>query len=298
MPRRCSYAPRGGAIISRMSPRSRPSPDELRAAYSVANLLSDESGEPVTVEPWDIPPHQGRHDFWLHTGTGKVALEVTTLADEADITNRMHWHKRGPGFDLNVPGLASAWTVMIDSSFNANGLVKGIATWLTSLQTEGITSTSKWDGMRPYQHPVVSAMVRGGMVQAEAVPGPPAGLVSFGYYTNGKPRPAGDPNHIASALTDILALDRHRKDAAKLATSGASARHLFMWVDLSRFDVVRAFDDGVPTSAPTVDSQITTIWLAIPKGETVELLRWSASAGWRHHSATNEPKEAMVRPST
>jgi hypothetical protein len=187
---------------------------------------------------------------------------------------------------------------MIDPSFNASALVKGIATWLTSLQAEGITSTSKWDGMRPYQHPVVAAMVRGGVVQAEAVPGPPAGLVSFGYYTYGKPRPAGDPNHIASALTDILALDRHRKDAAKLAASGASERHLFMWVHpLSRFDVVRPVADAVPTQAPTVDSRITTIWLAIPAGETVELLRWSASASWRRHSATTEPRETTVRPS-
>ncbi len=109
-----------------------------------------------------------------------------------------------------------------------------------------------------------------------------AGTVTFGYYTDMNSTPAGDPNHIAVALSQVLKLDRHRKDAAKLATSGAVEQHLFMWVDGTRLDVARALDSGVPTQAPEVAQSITTVWLAFPGEHEIELLRWSAARGWRH----------------
>jgi len=77
------------------------------------------------------------------------------------------------------------------------------------------------------------------------------------------------------------------KDAAKLERSLVPVRHLFLWVDLaSRWDVVRAFEEGVPTTAPTVDDRITWVWLAVPTENGADVLRWSAPSGWLRDAVT------------
>ncbi|MBV1854594.1 hypothetical protein [Catellatospora tritici] len=262
-------------------------PAEALASRIVATVLSDERGEPVTIEDWDIPPRQGAHDFWLHTSAGREALEITRMAEQDTITHAMHWRKTGPGFEATVSGLSSAWMLVVDQEVKATALTEKLAEWLRALETEGITKTGKWDGERIYQHPITNGLAAAGVLEASAVAGPPAGMVVLSYVSNLKSRPAGDPNHTANELTEILKLDRHQKDAAKLGRSGASERHLFMWVDMhSRWDVVRAFDEGDPTAAPVVDSNITTVWLAVPTPEGAEVLRWSALHGWRRHNVT------------
>lgn len=262
-------------------------PAEVLASKIVATVLSDERGELVTIEDWDIPPRQGAHDFWLHTSAGREALEITTMAEQDTITHATHWHKRGPGFETTVNGLTSAWILMVDQEVKATLLTENLAEWLRALEAEGIAKTGAWDSERIYRHPVTNGLAAAGVLEASAVIGPPAGMVVLSYVSSLKPRPAGDPNHVADELTKVLALDRHHKDGAKLGRAGASERHLFMWVDMhSRWDVVRAFDEGDPTTNPVVDSSITSVWLAVPTAEGAEVLRWSALHGWRRHTVT------------
>ncbi|MEU9213395.1 hypothetical protein AB0D27_37180 [Streptomyces sp. NPDC048415] len=141
--------------------------------------------------------------------------------------------------------------------------------------SRGILETGQWDSSRAYTHPVAAALASAGVMIARAVSEPPAGLFSLGYVSTVPPRTAEDSDHISRALTQVLALERHQKDAAKLERSLAPVRHLFLWVDLaSRWDVVRAFEEGEPTTAPTVDDRITWVWLAVPTEDGADVLRW------------------------
>jgi hypothetical protein len=260
--------------------------EETAAKVVVAVLAADHDGL-ATFEHWDVPPRQGAHDFWIHRGETREALEITTLADQDTKRNAAHWQKRGPGYTKTFDGLTSAWMIMVDPAFNATTLKKNLARWLQTLESEGITETGRWDSRRIYTHPVTAALAAAGVMIASAISGPPAGLVSLCYASGLTTRPAGDPNHVSRALTEILTLERHQKDAAKLDHSGVPVRHLFLWVDvMSRLDVARAFGEGVPTLAPRVDVRITTVWLAVPTENGAEVLRWSAPVGWRRDDVT------------
>jgi hypothetical protein len=257
-------------------------PAEEAAAKVVTALLAADHDEVVTAEHWDVPPRQGAHDFWLHRGGEREALEITTFAEQDTKTNAAHWQKRGPGYSMTVEGLTSAWTIMVDQEFCRGAFTKNLAGWLKALEREGILETGRWDSRRIYTHPVTAALAEAGVMIAKAVSGPPAGLVLLSYASIVPTRTAGDPNHISRALTQVLALERHQKDAAKLDQSHVPVRHLFLWVDLaSRLDVVRAFEGGVPETAPTVDERITWVWLAVPTEHGADVLRWSALSGWR-----------------
>lgn len=260
---------------------------EETAVKVVVSLLAADHDERVTFEHWDVPPRQGAHDFWVCYGESREALEITTLADQENKRNAAHWQKRGPGYTTTVDGLTSAWTIMVDPAFNAATLTKNLAKWLQALESESITETGRWDSSRIYTHPVTAALGAAGVMIASAVSGPPAGLVSLCYASDFPSRQAGDPDHVSRALTEILTLERHQKDAAKLDRSGVPVRHLFLWVDVaSRLDVARAFDEGVPTLAPRVDDRITSVWLAAPSENGAEVLRWSAPVGWRRDDVT------------
>ncbi|MFE7622535.1 hypothetical protein [Streptomyces sp. NPDC057509] len=271
--------------MTKSAPKVKMKPGEQKAMQVVEALLTSESDEPVRLEQWDIPPRQGVHDFWIYRGDAREALEITTLAEQSTKTNAAHWQKRGPGFCSTVEGLASAWMILVDPGFQADALTKNIAEWLRALENEGVTETGLWDGSRMYMHPVTTALASAGVLQASAVSGPPAGSVHLAYASDLLPRPAGDPNHISTALTEALTLERHQKDAAKLDRSGVPVRHLFLWVDvMSRLDVARAFDEGTPTAAPDVDERITWVWLALHTENGADVFRWSAEHGWRRDS--------------
>ncbi len=114
---------------------------------------------------------------------------------------------------------------------------------------------------------MTTALANAGVMIASAVTGPPGGTVRFAYASGLPSRPAGDPNHIAAAVTGALALPKHIDDAAKLAASGVPDRHLFLWVDpLTRPDIGRALNDGIPSVYPSVDTRITGVWLGLPAG--------------------------------
>ncbi|MFE6869324.1 hypothetical protein ACFVFS_22570 [Kitasatospora sp. NPDC057692] len=258
-------------------------PAEVLAARIVeAVFLAD--GEAVVVEPWDEKGRQGAHDFWVLRGEVREALEVTTLADEAAKRDSGHWDKRGPKNGATIPGLASCWALMIDSTEKADPLRKRLAEWLLALEADGITRTGRWDGVRfdDEPHPVVHALAVAGVLVAEVIPGGPAGWVQMGYSSDALGRPAGDPDHVARTLRAALDLPREQAHADKLARSGAPGRHLFFHLDTgSRYDVARAMTEGTPSLPLQADERITSVWLSVIIESGADVLRWSAGHGWR-----------------
>ncbi len=260
------------------------SPDEKHARRLVEHGLSVERGTPVVLEFWDDNSEDGRHDYWVDPVKRWGALEVTTLADQGTITDLMHWQRRGPGDTRQFGGLAKAWQLMIDPSVNARAVMENVAQWLASLEADDIKSTSRWDTKRLYvhPHPTVWAMVDAGICSVGVLTTLPPGTVLFHYVWSVPSRPDGDPNHVVAVVDQAMSLERHRKDAEKLARSGAAERHLFFRVSSSRLDVMRAFQAGIPTMAPTAGPAITAVWVAVG----AEALYWSIAAGWRRFMAT------------
>ncbi len=64
------------------------------------------------------------------------------------MTDLMHWQKVGPGHDVMIPGLAQAWTIMVDPQFNAKALTNGLGEWLQALERDQIVETGRWDSAR------------------------------------------------------------------------------------------------------------------------------------------------------
>lgn len=258
-----------------------PVADEVAAANLVVAVRSADLGAAATWDHADTGVAPKTHDFWVVGDGVREALEITTLADEPTKTNLGHWQKRGPGYTPVITGLTRAWTVVVDPTFNAITLKNGLAGWLRTLESEGIRQTGRWDSERVHVHPITKAMASAGVLTAAAVSGPPGGHVSLAYVSGIPSRTAGDPNHVSIAVTDALRLPRHIADAEKLAASGATVRHLFLWVDpLTRLDIGRALADGTPTLAPIVDPRITDLWLGLPNESGVDVLRWSHTEGW------------------
>lgn len=260
-----------------------PATNEGAAADAVATVRSSDLGVPITWIHADTGALQKMHDFWLVGDGVREALEITTLMEQGVMTDLKHWQKVGPGHEVMFPELGRAWTIMVDPRFNAKALTNGLAEWLLALERDQITETGRWDSARLGVHPVTTALAATGVMIASSVTSGPPGLVMFGYATGIPSRPAGDPDHVSTAVTMALALPKHIKDAEKLDASGVGVRHLFLWVDsLTRRDIGRALDDGVPTSDPVVDPRITEIWLGLPADTGIEVLRWSEGDGWRY----------------
>lgn len=268
-------------------PPKPPAASEVEAADVVVALRSGDLGQPVAWDHADTGAAQKMHDFWLVGDGVHEALEITTLMEQGSMTNLAHWQRVGPGYTSMISGLTKAWMIMVDPQVKATALNAGIAGWLQALEHDQITETDCWDSARLGVHPATTAMVAAGVMSAKSVTGPPPGTVTFLYATEIPSRPAGDPNHITSAVTTAMALPKHVKDAEKLHASGAAVRHLFLWVDpLTRLDIGRALSAGLPTADPVVDPRITEIWLGLPADTSVEVLRWSTGSGWRYAQVT------------
>jgi hypothetical protein len=129
--------PSGGTlpIVTASASKSRPpAADEVAAADAVAAVRSDDLGIRVNWDHADTGAEQKMHDFWLVGNGVREALEITTLMEQDAMTDLKHWQKVGPGHDIIIPGLAQAWTIMIDPQFNAKALTNRLAEWLQALE--------------------------------------------------------------------------------------------------------------------------------------------------------------------
>jgi hypothetical protein len=75
----------------------------------------------------------------------------------------------------------------------------------------------------------------------------------------------------------------------KLIRSGASERHLFVWIMGTIFHayVGIASDDTMPEAVPTLPSEVTTLWVAATSAEGFVV--WKATDGpWERFVVSSE----------
>jgi hypothetical protein len=254
------------------------SSDEADARFIVERGLTLARGHPVTLEFWDDGTHgDGQHDYWIGPGRWG-ALEVTTLSDPEQANALWMWNKYGPKSSDRIEGLTGAWSLMVDQRTKPRLVVPAIRTWLPQAERMGI-SLIPWTPLptapRPVQELAASGVMYGRRFELHEPD--EAGLVTIARMVSAVPRPPDDPNHVVTAIDGVL-LTRHRADVEKLLRAQARELHLLIWVSpMTRLDVARAMDQGIPTHPPNLPAGITDLWVADRGGRA---LHWSAASGW------------------
>ncbi|WP_100448817.1 hypothetical protein [Glycomyces xiaoerkulensis] len=278
-------------------------PFEAKACLLTSSILDVER-----CEHWDRNGRQNAFDFKLYISDQVHALEVTTATHEEIRDHQARWNTYGPSPSTTYPGLQGHWEVMVDQ--RASTLVRKqgrkrhyfndlLPQWLKIFEQHGIdeagqfsTTFKDWPfpSMRPDQPSESPALrkaifesAKAGIWTCKRVYGVPPGVsFAYGYGSSdyGLTRPADDPNHAVHQISDLLR--RKSDNAEKLGASGCDRRHLWVWVDLSRLDIIRSLDeDGGPTEVPAVDSRITDVWIArLLEDARVDALHWRTDDGW------------------
>jgi hypothetical protein len=251
---------------------------EVEAKAIVERALSGARNTAVTLEFWDDRTHgDGQHDYWIGPGRWG-ALEVTTLSDRDQANAFSMWKKYGPKSSDRIEGLTGAWSLMVDQRTKPRLVVPAIRIWLPEAERMGI-SLIPWTPLPTAPRPVLELAASGVRYgrRFELQEPDEAGLVTIARMVSVVPRPPDDPNHVVTAIDEVL-LTRHRADVDKLLRADARERHLFMWVSpMTRLDVARAMDAGIPTRSPDLPAGITDLWVADRSGPA---LHWSADSGW------------------
>jgi hypothetical protein len=253
-------------------------PLEVEARAIVESALSRARDSAVTLEFWDDGTHgDGQHDYWIGPGRWG-ALEVTTLSDREQANALWMWNKYGPKSSDRIEGLTGAWSLMVDQRTKPRLVVPAIRIWLPEAERMGI-SVIPWTPLPTAPRPVLELAASGVRYgrRFELHEPDEAGLVTIARTASAVPRPPNDPNHVVTAIDEVL-LTRHRADVEKLLRAQARERHLFMWVSpMTRLDVARAMDQGIPTRSPNLPAGITDLWVADRGGPA---LHWSADSKW------------------
>ncbi|MBO1740722.1 hypothetical protein [Leifsonia sp. TF02-11] len=246
---------------------NREHPDEIDAKEIVERVLE------VLLEHAD---KYGGVDY--RSVDGRIALEVTRVTDGWKAASRSALRASR---DAGVPEgeLQNCWLVF------ASETQSGLKTFLQRvhpllLQLEAAGEQSFWD--QPAQVHVLERgplfdiylpLLQAGVERALAAPHHDHADPSHSHRIIPSLGGGGSVGGSDEALAGLVAeLGRKPDNPAKLSSSGAEQRHLFVWLDDdSRFDIARplsrdapTWDDGqfgLPSLAPRIDPAVTHLWV-------------------------------------
>lgn len=250
-----------------MTGRSREWDDEAHAAQVLVAILGGRS------EGRD--PGGGRvpiHDFDLHLDDGSViAVEVTRHNIEAQLQQQAEVARHDPRF----PGLQFHWHLGMGRTFDVKRIRTEAPDLLATLEERGTDSID--------------------LVEATSSDDPTfAGLRSLGVrlvYRLGHADLDGGALDIgaapiAGATAPDVAVEAaeqcagRKGKAEKLAAAVADERHLFVWVENSRDQVVATMGMGtLPRRAPELPDAIDAVWLATAY-EYPHVWQYERRSGW------------------
>ena len=223
----------------------------------------------------------GECDFDIvRYGCEVAALEVTSSADQADIefSHALTDPKKGGNF-IEARFCTKSW--LIDPAENANisRIRKSIDAYLSEVEKLGIETfdtQSSYHSHEIFRKLKIDLRIDGGVVTK---------WKSGTYICIGFPTRGGfvDSDLIATALE----VEAHKFDnRQKLAATGRTERHLFVWVDSSNVGAWGPMARGrMPDRAASLPPEVTHGWLA---SSTVELdcfrlVEFTKEHGWFDH---------------
>ena len=273
---------------------------ENAAANAVVDHLTAVTGTTMTGSKWDDGTKDSMHDFYVEGEGHKIALEVTTIADGDRVGRDHRWRRMAPDGWVKVDGLVGCWIASQEGETEASLVISTVQTLLPELEALGITRVDArlWqehvfspEAHRPPEYAQLRALHQVGIVDASRVTDASKELLNeHGGEVQlarafGTDRPA-DRNFPATFVNQELR-ETHRSDVEKLiAAEDVTARHLWMWVELTEgFSMIRSFDaEGLPSVDLDVVG-IDGVWLGrSPTQDSVAGYLWLRGEGWSEFS--------------
>lgn len=262
------------------SPRSaepKERPDEYAAHLVVAHNLD------TGVQFHDDGTEPGMVDYLILDGSDAVgALEVGRNTSEARTKASRAWERHA--LDPMVAAeLTRSWSVscLQDNPPTFAGLQQRLVPVFRLLEAEDRSSCDVWSPSRSVSGTPEHTLAQLGIQMAYAHDAPD-GVARIWISVGGGGSSAMSPDAPLEQLESWLASDA--TDPAglrrKLAATGLSHRHAFVWVDLqSDFAAHRWLDeDRLPDRDPVLPTEVTAVWLT----NGARGWHWSPAGGWKH----------------
>lgn len=277
------------------------------AANAVASVLNRQFGWAVAPSKWDDGSADRMHDFYLESDDAKIALEVSTIADGNRVGRDFRWDAKVPDQLIAVDGLEGVWLAMVESSAEADDVVRVISTHMPALASLAATTidTLRWQdhwftasNRRPAEFEPMLALHQAGVSNVSRIENPSAAaLLDLGgkvqvLRAHGHTRPADRNFPVAFLNEQLTDADLHASDVAKLrSVSDATHRHLWLWVEPHEgMPILRSFDaEGLPTEDIDCGS-LDGLWLGSGSfDERVAGVYWLRGSGWRDFETEMTP---------
>lgn len=282
---------------------------ENAAANAAATHLAVVLGAAMVARRWDDGSANRMHDFYVEGHRRKIALEVTTIADSQRVGRDVRWSRDAPDGWVTIDGLAGCWLVNHEGDAEAVDVVRTLRVNLPRLEALGVlqADVKSWQQhlfvpstLRPLEYEQLRALDLVGVLYATCVAHDSEALrndcggqvhVLRGF---GVDRPVDRNFPVTVVNEQLTGPDLHRSDVQKLlAVEDATARHLWMWLELTEgMAMIRSFDtEGLP-DADLDANGIDGVWLGhSPAPDCVAGHAWLRGLGWSEFSV---PRDEVV----
>lgn len=215
-----------------------------------------------TAIPRDVKgASDNTRDFDIELPDRIAALEITSVVDEAEVAQSRALQKHQP----SCPNLSRHWHLSLQPETNIRALVGRVCSLLRALelcQVDTIVPDRKLDPSDPdwalenelRSTPEVEELRNLGVQGATSFTQGPAGLITTGSHSLFSTH----PDLVVEAVEVEASKDDNRR---KLAASGSTDRHLFVWVERNPEAGALAFP-LLPETLPRLPVEVTTVWVA------------------------------------
>lgn len=239
----------------------------------------------VRLRLHDDGSRPGMVDFVFDGSAPDGAVEVTSFTDPKGRQASAEWGKSQESVFVYA-SLANSWLLSVHERTRFKGLAARCAPALVQLEAAGLTNmTAEMCSTFPPGSVADSMklLVHNGVSDAEVIDTkPPTGQVHISPTGSAW---AADADAALQDLEAHLASAETTDVRAKLAATGFSERHAFLWVDyFNRFGAAWPIAHGdLPSRPPQLPAEITGVWLALRQGDG---WWWSSASGWQRFRFT------------
>jgi hypothetical protein len=232
---------------------------ELRAAATVAVALCG------SVVPRDVDgASEATHDFDIVTAGLRIALEVTTAADDAHVSMESVAYSQA----FPAPDLANSWLLGLPITGGGDIVIKGVVkrapALLAVFERHDIKQLFDFDdwtlGSEPQDVAEAAMILRQLGVTSAIVFGEGADnpVVLFAGHGGG----TANPEHVNLSVAEAA-----QANLVKLLAADADERHLFVWIAESHPGGELAMHVGIlPSGPPELPTGIDVAWAASAHG--------------------------------